>query len=158
VSHDRPSSRHRRRGLAAGALAVVPVVQGLAAGPHAVAKGPLYAKLLGANEIPTKGDPDGRGSATLLVPSSTKVCFAILVSGIAKPNAAHIHRGGPSVAGPIAVGLTPPKNGNPGTVGGCVSASASVVSDIVARPATYYVNVHNAAYPGGAMRGQLFAR
>ncbi|HSJ74539.1 MAG TPA: CHRD domain-containing protein, partial [Miltoncostaeaceae bacterium] len=76
----------------AGAIAVIPVVQGLAAGAYAAAKGPAFAKPLGSSEAPTKGDPDGRGSATIPTPSSTRVRYAILVSGIGKPNAAHIHR------------------------------------------------------------------
>ncbi len=32
-----------------------------------------------------------------------------------------------------------------------------IVQDILANPADYYVNVHNAEYPGGALRGQLTA-
>jgi hypothetical protein len=32
------------------------------------------------------------------------------------------------------------------------------VADILAHPEDYYVNVHNAAYPGGAIRGQLSGR
>src|SRR5262245_4982948 len=143
---------------AAAAIAVIPVVQGLAADSHAVARGPLFAKMLGSSEAPTKGDPDARGSATFLIPSSTRVCYAILVSGIGTPNAAHIHRGPPGRAGDIVVPLMPPKAGNPGTVSGCATASASVVSDIAARPSAYYVNVHNGTYPSGALRGQLSAR
>jgi hypothetical protein len=143
--------------LAAGAIAAIPVVQGLAADSHAVAKGPAFAKLLGSSEAPTKGDPDGRGSATILIPSSTKVCYAILVSGIGKPNAAHIHKGARGVAGDIVVPLTPPKSGNPGSVSGCATAPAAVLSAIAARPSAYYVNVHNGTYPGGAIRGQLSA-
>ena len=32
------------------------------------------------------------------------------------------------------------------------------VAQILANPAAYYVNVHNADYPGGAVRGQLGAQ
>jgi hypothetical protein len=31
------------------------------------------------------------------------------------------------------------------------------VAEILADPGSYYVNVHNAEYPGGAIRGQLMA-
>ncbi len=34
-------------------------------------------------------------------------------------------------------------------------ASTQLVQQILAHPGRYYVNVHNAAYPGGAARGQL---
>ncbi|HEY1514093.1 MAG TPA: CHRD domain-containing protein [Gaiellaceae bacterium] len=37
----------------------------------------------------------------------------------------------------------------------CTTTSAALAAAIVRRPAAYYVNVHNAKYPGGALRGQL---
>ena len=91
---------HRRRplaiagaALAAGALAAVPIVPAFAAHSNAVTRGPLFASMTGGNEAPTKGDRDGRGAATLLFPTPTRVCFALLVSNLKKPIAAHIHRG-----------------------------------------------------------------
>ena len=39
---------------------------------------------------------------------------------------------------------------------GCVTADAAVIEAIRTSPANYYVNVHNAVYPDGAVRGQLF--
>jgi hypothetical protein len=50
------------------------------------------------------------------------------------------------------VGLDTPKGGS---AKGCKTADAAVVKDIMGNPANYYVNVHNAAYPKGAVRGQL---
>ncbi len=40
---------------------------------------------------------------------------------------------------------------------GCTTAPAAVAAAIARTPSAYYVNVHNARYPGGALRGQLRA-
>ena len=38
----------------------------------------------------------------------------------------------------------------------CVSGvDPALIREIRAHPGRYYVNVHNAEYPGGAVRGQL---
>ncbi len=38
---------------------------------------------------------------------------------------------------------------------GCVKVDRALALEILKRPADYYVNVHNAEFPGGAVRGQL---
>jgi hypothetical protein len=141
--------------LAAGALAAVPIIPALGAHSNAVTRGPLFASLTGGNEAPTKGDRDGRGAATLLFPSPTRVCFALLASNLKKPIAAHIHRGARGVAGQVVVPLTPPGSGTAGFSSGCVNASAALVSEIASKPGSFYVNVHTSDFPGGAIRGQL---
>ena len=37
----------------------------------------------------------------------------------------------------------------------CVTTTPMRAADIIANPTDYYVNVHNATYPLGAIRGQL---
>jgi hypothetical protein len=143
--------------LAAAGAVAVPVASGLVSGPPAKQR-PKFAQLLGASEAPSRGDADGRGSATLIIPSPTKVCFAILVHGIKTPNAAHIHKGAPGVAGPVVVALTPPRSGTAGFSSGCTTGARAVLSDIAASPGKYYVNVHTSDFPAGAIRGQLFLR
>ena len=38
---------------------------------------------------------------------------------------------------------------------GCVPAAPALLEQIAANPAGYYVNLHNARFPAGAIRGQL---
>lgn len=115
---------------------------------------PLGATLTGAAEIPGPGDPDGSGTARItLNPGQGEVCFALEVSDIAPATASHIHVGGPTVAGGIVVTLAPPPTG--GASSACVSAAPELVREIGKNPAGYYVNVHNAEFPAGALRGQL---
>jgi hypothetical protein len=59
----------------------------------------------------------------------------------------------PGVAGPVVVGLAPPTSG---TSSGCVIGdSPELIKAITQNPQNYYVNVHNADFPAGALRGQL---
>jgi hypothetical protein len=114
---------------------------------------PLYATLTGAAEIPGPGDPDGSGTARLrLNQGQGTVCFEIKVKDIAAPTAAHIHSGVASSSGPVVVGLSAPVNG---VAVGCASASKELVKAIRQSPGNYYVNIHTADYPAGALRGQL---
>ena len=96
-----------------------------------------------------KGDPDGSGTAEIKI-TGTKVCWEIHTAKIGTIVAAHIHKGGPGVAGPVVVPF-----GTTFKAKGCVTSTAAVVAAIQKNPAGYYVNVHNAKYPGGALRGQL---
>ena len=125
---------------------------------------PLFAVLNGGNEVsPTgqarAGDLDSYGSATItfsnITPTSATLCFAILVSGITPATAAHIHQGRSGVNGGILVNLIAPV-GNPGRSAGCVAITSTVLAQLRAVPAEFYVNVHNTQFPNGALRGQLF--
>ena len=106
------------------------------------------------------GDPDGTGSALITVNRGQReVCWHITTSNIALPvTVAHIHRAVADVQGPIVVNLAPPA-GNNGTWSGCRSAGPdlnwAIVEEIVENPSGFYANAHNAAYPPGAVRGQL---
>ena len=118
--------------------------------------------LAGGNEVgPTgqaaAGDPNGYGTASVVVVEPTQLCFSIVVDQIDRPVAAHIHRGVAGVNGAIVVPLTAPPAGNPGTSSGCVrNLSASLVTAIRTNPFQFYVNVHTGAFQAGAVRGQLF--
>lgn len=110
--------------------------------------------LTGAAEVPGPGDPDGSGEAVLqLNPGQREVCFQLTVRDIAPATASHIHRGAADVAGPVVIGLTPPPTS--GSSSACVSASRELILEIIQNPEAFYVNVHNADFPAGAVRGQL---
>jgi hypothetical protein len=134
--------------------AVVPGVVFAAAGTAATHFRSMTVTLRGAAETP-RGDPDGAGRvAVCLNQRKNEVSFAFAgLRRIGAPTAAHIHRGAPGTAGPVVVPFTAPSGG--GSWHGKVKASKSTVAAIAAHPRGYYVNVHNDAFPNGAVRGQL---
>ena len=120
----------------------------------------LRAWLTGEKEVPGPGDSDGWGRAQVWVdPWDEEVCFHLEWRKIEGPVAAHIHRGGPAVAGPVKVLLfetSAPLPPSIHAVAGCVDADKELLKRIAAHPRRFYVNVHNVPYPDGAIRGQLF--
>jgi len=113
----------------------------------------LQATLSGAQEVPPPGDPDGSGSAEITIVDRTdNFCYELSVSGIEPATAAHVHRGPPGVAGPPVITLDAPADGESN---GCLSVASALIDEIEANPGGFYVNVHNAPYPNGAVRGQL---
>ena len=132
--------------LVAAAIVLLPVAGATAA----LQKGgeSLHATLMGKVEIP-KGDLDGHGTAEVKI-TGTKVCWEIKASKVATLVAAHIHKGGPGVAGPVVVPF-----GKTYKSKGCTTTTATLAAAITKSPGAFYVNVHNAKYPAGALRGQL---
>jgi hypothetical protein len=120
----------------------------------------LTARLKGANEVPGPGDPDGRGRAFVRL-GGGQACFVLQWSGIGAPTASHIHQGAAGVAGPVVVPFFQPginAASLPDTlsaVAGCVAVDAGLARRIAASPRDWYVNIHTADFPAGAIRGQL---
>jgi CHRD domain len=105
--------------------------------------------------MPNQGDLDGSGTATVSInPGTGEVCWTIEVANVDPIRAAHIHVAPSTAPGPIVVHLDPVDTG-------CTDdpIDRALALAIITDPSSYYVNVHNAAYPAGALRGQLaFAR
>lgn len=111
----------------------------------------LSAKLDGASET-AGGEAGGTGAFYGEVdPDSGDLCYTLTADGIGTPTAAHVHKGAAGSDGGVVVALN--VTGNDGDE--CVALQRDVAKAIVADPAGYYVNVHNAAFPKGAVRGQL---
>lgn len=113
----------------------------------------LATDLRGVREVPSPGDADGEGHATVIRDGANLVYY-LWVNNIADPTAAHIHVGAAGSSGSVAVGFAGASFAN-GQASGTVAASASDLDAIWQDPAGFYVNVHNAEFPGGAVRGQL---
>ena len=127
---------------------------------------PFTTRLSGAQEcsnaIPPVcgvGDPDGTGTAKITVnPGQNRVCWQITVNNIAAPTRGHIHNAPAGQNGPIVVGFFEAGNVD---LDGCTGDDRSPafdrerLKDIIQNPQNYYVNVHNADFPAGAIRGQL---
>jgi hypothetical protein len=115
--------------------------------------GKATATLTGGAEVPGPGDPNGSGTVQVtLKPDTGEVCYELRVADIQEATAAHIHKGAMGQEGPVTVPLEAPKGGS---VEGCMKADAPVIIAIMQDPAGYYVNVHDAAFPKGAVRGQF---
>ena len=111
-----------------------------------------HATLTGAQEVPKPGDPDGSGRFEVSISDRLdQFCYEFKdVRRIEASTAAHIHRGASGVAGPIVVPLNPPTYGRSKD---CKDVPEAIADEIKANPAGFYVNVHNAEYPDGAIRG-----
>jgi hypothetical protein len=118
---------------------------------------------IGPTGEPGAGDLDGRGKFAYLAFDS-KLCYVLTARKIAPAAAAHIHGAPRGVNGDIVIGLTAPTEGfsvdcitaQPDTTpNGPDVLTQSELDAIIASPADFYANVHNADFPAGAIRGQL---
>ncbi|HEX6098650.1 MAG TPA: CHRD domain-containing protein [Thermoanaerobaculia bacterium] len=107
------------------------------------------ATLTGPAEVPGPGDTDGLGFAVVTV-DGTHIHYTVFAQNIGAPTAAHIHTGAAGVAGGVVV----PLNVNTLT-NGTADITQELANQINANPSGFYVNVHNAEFPNGAIRGQL---
>ncbi|SDT02239.1 CHRD domain-containing protein [Jiangella sp. DSM 45060] len=121
----------------------------------------LHTVLTGAAERPGPGDPDGRGAFAAVVRGDT-LCYTLVAVRIEPATAAHIHIAPPTDPGPIVIGLETPDP----VSHGCITAvpddqnttetlTESELAALLAAPGDFYVNVHNASFQPGAIRGQL---
>jgi hypothetical protein len=138
--------------LVAGAL-LVPSVQA-----NAAASGDevyLAAGLRGANEVGAKGDADGRSTVVLKI-SGNEITFAVRWNEIGAPTAGHVHLGAKGANGDVKLEFfAKPLPASVLGVTGTVQADPELVKSLLDNPGGFYANLHDAAHPKGAVRGQL---
>ncbi len=129
------------------------------------------AYLTGVAEVDAQGDddagdPDGKGSATFLQVDERTICYGFTARGLDSPMVVHIHKGVVGQNGPPVIGFnnvpkdaTGVPSGDPGASAGCKTVTDPSELDALRRirknPHNYYVNIHTASFPNGAIRGQL---
>lgn len=112
----------------------------------------LSTTLVGSEERPGPGDPDGTGFITLTLNQGRgEICWELTYSAIDAPTSGHIHKAPAGQPGGVFVTLFD----NDGTAPRCVSATKAQIKEIRQNPSAFYVNVHTTTFPGGAIRGQL---
>lgn len=115
----------------------------------------LSAQLKGANEVPGPGDTAATATADIMLDTEKlRLCYTIAAKGLEKVSMAHIHKGAAGASGDPVVTLTVDGGGN---AKACIDIVKDVANAIGAAPGDYYVNLHNEAFPAGAVRGQLVA-
>jgi hypothetical protein len=137
-----------RRPFAAGASTLVAglLALGVWAGPAHADSASLSANLTGPG--------NGSGSASVIIDSDLgTACWELTVTLDPPATAAHIHRGAAGESGGIVVPFDAPAGGV--SVGCAENVDPALIREIIQNAAGFYVNVHNSAFPGGAIRGQL---
>ena len=134
-------------------IAAAAALASCATGP-ANPRADLRVTMTGVQEVPGPGDPNGTGTAEIRVdPANARVCWDLYARDIDAATAAHIHRGAEGAAGPPVVTLTTPDAD--GHSQGCAAIDAELARSLALQAHDYYANVHTAAFPNGAIRGQL---
>jgi hypothetical protein len=101
--------------------------------------------------------PFGPAPAAIIMAAvldGTEFCWTLSWQGIADPVAGHVHLAPRGVAGPIVIDLDTDDVVGP-DASGCRVITADLAADITSDAGAYYVNLHNAGFQAGAIRGQL---
>lgn len=168
------TGRFRRSVARSSVIAIVAL--SLAAGVAASNSNRLQANLRGTNEVAAIVDLDSRGRASVRIDvEDGEVCFTVSFDRGGTANRGHIHRGIAGVNGPIVVAFFDIQDpfvdaANPGDaadprhdqlerrsrLSDCVDGlDPALLREIKGNPSGFYVNLHNARFPGGFVRGQL---
>jgi hypothetical protein len=111
----------------------------------------LTANLSGASEV-GGGAPGGNGALRAEVNSETgDFCYTLYAEKTSAPTMAHVHTGAAGTNGAPVITIDVTGKGSDM----CIAIEPEKLKPILANPAGYYVNIHTADFPAGAIRGQL---
>ncbi len=113
----------------------------------------ISADLSGANELGQSGDANGAGEFVAALNRSGRMCYELEANGVDLVTAAHIHEGTAQLNGKVVAPLVTPQMNRRAKA--CTELAPELARRILADPSAFYVNLHNAAHPNGAVRGQL---
>lgn len=129
-----------------------------AANPGGEIRGQLYrssrmAMMIGASEVPAVNST-ATGTCWVSVNPFTLAVSGRIESTLTGSVAAHVHRGSPTVSGPVVIPMTSP---SPGIW--VIPSGVTISDELLARfmEGNLYCNVHTPANPGGEIRGQLLS-
>lgn len=111
----------------------------------------IALRLTGDTEVPGPGS-DGTADATLTY-DGDQLCIEGTTSGVGPLTNGHVHAGVAGEAGPAVVDLGVRTDAD-GPFRGCATVGAEG-GVVFVDPASYYVNLHTAEQPDGAVRAQL---
>lgn len=114
-----------------------------------------YNAHLTGGQVVGAGDPDGMAHAEVSISDDfDQVCWDINdIAGIGTVTGAHIHMGAKGTNGPAVFTLT--QDPETGDYTGCRNGAEWTENRIEGNPGMFYVQLHTAEYPNGAIRGQL---
>ena len=121
-------------------------------------------RLLAENEPNGASTSESKGQAQVKVYDDGTIEFLFTINNKSAETytRAHIHKAAAGANGPIHWDFLEAGNpvasisDQPSQLRGVARPRAAAnVSDLLANPAGYYVNVHSTVFPGGAVRGQL---
>ena len=100
------------------------------------------------------GAPNGSGLAVISInASSSELCWRFSrLKNVTAPTVARLYQSFPGASGRNGYHL-----GGAYKSSGCVALPSDVLGLIEARAQVFYVNIHDAQFPGGAVRGPLQA-
>ncbi len=113
-----------------------------------------------AGGVPNQGDPDGSAIGFIIfdnVAGSAQVSLNLANIDLTTLSGHHIHQAPATTTGGIVLDLGDPDTIRTGSVlsGTITGLSTATINNINASPTGFYYNLHNTAFPGGAVRSQL---